>query len=273
MRQYFEKIVSVDRSVGELQEMLKERGLAENTVIIFLSDHGTHHGERHFVGKWRPYDESLRIPFIIYDPRNKAQKGVTVDEMVLNIDVAPTLLDLAGIKIPEVMDGKSMKPIIQGKDSPWRDHFFFEHYCSPCMVPSYIARNVGVRFKDSKYVRWIEVNTDPNFSIEEYYDLSQDPREANNLIQNKVYAEEIDKARQTFNQWREENPSSFRFDILGPRAQFGAPEVDWVAFREAKPAEYKRIKAEVERLGVTWEQAVSDWETRLEICTNAVYWY
>ncbi len=273
MRQYYEKIVSVDRSVGQLQEMLKEKGLADNTVIIFLSDHGTQHGERHFIGKWRPYDESLRIPFIIYDPREKAQKRTVMDELVLNIDIAPTLLDLAGIKVPEVMDGMSMKDLINGKSKDWREHFFFEHYCSPCMVPSYIARNVGVRFKDLKYIRWIEVEADPDKTIEEFYDLRQDPMEANNLIQDPAYMEEVEQARTTFDLWREENPSTFRFDFLGSRAQFGAPEVDWVQFREAKPAEYARIKAEVERLGVSWETAVNDWETRLEICTNAVYWY
>jgi arylsulfatase A-like enzyme len=273
MRQYFEKIASVDRSVGQLQEMLEKRGIADNTVIIFLSDHGTHHGERHFVGKWRPYEESLRIPFIIYDPRKNAQKGAVSDEMVLNIDVAPTLLDLAGIEVPEIMDGKSMKPLIQGKQTDWRDHFFFEHYCSPCMVPSYIARNVGVRFRDAKYLQWIDVNAVPGNTIEEYYDLSKDSMEAENLINEGNYSSNVQHARETFENWRRENPSTFQFDPFGPRAQFGAPEVDWEQFQRAKPDEYERIKTEVERLGVSWETAVSDWETRLEICTNAVYWY
>lgn len=171
------------------------------------------------------------------------------------------------------MDGMSMKDLINGKSNAWRDHFFFEHYCSPCMVPSYIARNVGVRFTDSKYIRWIEVEADPDKTIEEFYDLSKDPMEANNLIQDPAYVEEIEIARSTFDRWREENPSTFRFDFLGSRAQFGSPDVDWVQFREAKPAEYARIKSEVERLGVSWETAVNDWETRLEICSNAVYWY
>ena len=97
--------------------------------------------------------------------------------------------------------------------------------------------------------------------------------EANNLIEDVSYKNEIDQARVTFEKWRKENPSSFDYDIFGPRAQFGAPEVDWEQFQRAKPDEYERIKAEVERLGVSWEDAVNDWETRLEICTNAVYWY
>ena len=273
LRQYYEKIVSVDRSVGKLRAMLEDRGLAENTVIIFLSDHGTHHGERHFIGKWRPYEESLRIPFIVYDPRNSAQKGIVSDELVLNIDVAPTLLDLAGIAVPGTMDGRSLDPLLRGKSTAWRDHFFFEHYCSPCMVPSYIARNVGVRFRDAKYLQWIDVNARPGNNIEEYYDLAADPLEANNLVDKPDYREAVDEAREVFAAWRRDNPSSFRYDVYGPRAQFGSPDMNWEEFRQYKPNEYARIKAEVERLGVTWEQALTDWETRLEICTNAVYWY
>ncbi len=166
-----------------------------------------------------------------------------------------------------------MKGLIQGEESTWRDHFFFEHYCSPCMVPSYIARNVGVRFKDYKYIQWIEVETRQDSTIEEFYDLSSDPMEAHNLIHDSTYSRDIQHARQTFEKWRLENPSTFQFDHFGPRAQFGAPEMDWEQFKVKKPEEYARIKHEVDRLGVSWEEAVSDWETRLEICTNAVYWY
>lgn len=273
LRQYYEKIVSVDRSVGKLREMLAERGLADNTVIIFLSDHGTHHGERHFVGKWRPYDESLRIPFIVYDPRMQAKKGIVSEELVLNLDVAPTLLDMAGIKVPETMDGRSLDPLIRGISTTWRDHFFFEHYCSPCMVPSYIARNVGVRFRDTKYLQWIDVNARTGNTLEEFYDLSRDSFEANNLLSDPGYRDAVESAREVFTAWRENNPSTFRYDVYGPRAQFGSPDMNWKEFSQYKPTEYARIKAEVERLGVTWEQALTDWETRLEICTNAVYWY
>ena len=273
LRQYFEKIVSVDRSVGHLRELLEAKGLAGNTVIIFLSDHGTHHGERHFIGKWRPYEESLRIPFIVYDPRGKAQKGIVSEEMVLNIDIAPTLLDLAGISVPELMDGMSMKSLINGSEKNWRSHFFFEHYCSPYMIPSYIPRNVGVRFKDSKYLKWIEVEADPSNSIEEFYDLNRDPREANNLINNEEYTNEIENARRIFDTWRKENPSTFHYDVFGSRAQFGATEIDWERFKVEKPADYERIKLEIERLGVSWEEAIYDWEIRREISANASYWY
>ena len=103
---YYEKIMSVERSIGEITKMLEEKGLAENTVIIYLSDHGTHFGEKQMGAKWSPYEQSLRIPFIVYDPRTK-NKGSISDEIVLSIDVAPTMLDLAGVAVPEKMDGKS----------------------------------------------------------------------------------------------------------------------------------------------------------------------
>lgn len=273
LRQYYEKIVSLDRSVGKLRKIIKERGLAENTVIIYLSDHGTHHGERHLLGKWSPYEESLKVPFIVYDPRTKSQKGAVLDDMVLNIDVAPTLLEMAGIEVPETMDGRSMKSLIEGKEKNWRDHFFFEHYCSPCMVPFYIPRNVGVRFKTAKYVRWIEIDTDPSKIAEEYYDLSNDPQEAQNLADNVNYLKQIDNARQIFDQWRAENPSSFKFDHFGHRAQFGSPIMDWEQFKKEKPQVYKKIENEIKRLGVDWNMAMNDWKTRLEICTNITYWY
>jgi len=268
MRYYFEKVVSVDRSVGKIFNMLEEKGVADNTVIIFLSDHGTHHGEMELGGKWTPYDASLRIPFIVYDPRKSAQKGITSDELVLNIDIASTLLDMAGIEIPGTMDGKSLKPIINNEKTRWRDHFFFEHYTSPAPMP-YIPRNVGLRTKTSKYIQWIDFQP----AIEEYFDLAKDSLESENLINNPNYQSQIDKARKTFEQWRKENPSTYSYDVYGKRPQYGAPEIDWKKFKQARPKEYDRIKTEIDKLGVTWEQAMDDWDIRYKICRKANYWY
>ncbi len=171
-RDYYRKIASMERSVGDIRKMLEERGLADNTVIIFLSDHGAHWGDRHFYGKWSPYEPSLRVPFIVYDPRPQTQKGVVRDAMVLNIDVAPTLLDLAGVEVPDVMDGKSLVPLISGpatRDSrlaqeEWRSHFFFEHYHSGANR-NYIARNEGVRTLDAKYLRWVDRAVVPGLRV------------------------------------------------------------------------------------------------------------
>jgi arylsulfatase A-like enzyme len=273
LRDYYEKIVSVERSVGQIMGMLKERGLADNTVVVFLSDNGDHFGEKQLYGKWTPYEQSLRVPFIIYDPRPQASKGLVRNEMVLNIDIAPTLLDLAGVPVPKVMDGRSLLPLISDSralaSEKWRDHFSFEHYTSPSPVRSYIPRHVGVRTKEMKYVRWIDLNP----PVEELYDLAKDPMETRNLAANPEFSVQLETLRKSFDQWREANPSTYTYDSYGQRPQSGAKEIDWDQFKKARPKEYAKIKAEVERLGVTWEQALNDWEVRFEICSKTGYWY
>lgn len=269
LRQYYEKIISVDRSVGEIMEMIESRGLSENTIFVFLSDHGTHFGENQLGGKWTPHDSSLRIPFIIMNPRSSSDlKGAVREEMVLNIDLAPTLLDLAGIKVPLTMDGVSLKPLILGQKPAWRKHFFFEHFTSPSPV-KYIPRSVGVRTQSKKFVRWI----DQVPYREEFYDLAADPEEANNLIDAPAHQSVITLLCRTYDAWREANPSSYDYDPYSRRPQALAPEIDWERFREVRPEVYEVIEKEVLRLGVSWEQAVHDWATRYAICSKVGYWY
>ncbi len=267
LSQYYEKIMSVDRSVGDIIRILEEKGLAENTVIIFLSDHGTHFGEKQLGAKWSPYEPSLRIPFIVYDPRSK-QKGVVSDEMVISLDVAPTLLDMAGLTVPQTMDGVSLKPLVNGKKTTWRQHFFFEHFVSPNR-PRYIPRNDGVRTLNTKYARWIDLNP----IVEEFYDLEKDPQETNNLINHPDYSRHIAEARNLYTTWRMKYPLDIDYRPYQPYSQSGVWEMDWDKFKEARPDYYAKIQAEVERLGVTWDQAIHDWNIRYEICLTVDYWY
>jgi len=266
-RNYYEMILSVERSVGEIVGELEERGLADNTVIIFLSDHGLHLGEKELLGKWTPYDESLRIPFIVYDPRTKARKGRVMDEMVLSIDVAPTILELAGAEVPEGMDGRSMVRLMEGKEKNWRKEFFFEHYCSVPTVGSYLPRNEGIRTERDKYVRWIDFE-----GSEEYFDLLKDPKESHSLANQTGEEERIRELRESFLQWRAENPSNYEFVKNGiPR--FSSEAIDWEAFEDVAPQHYQRIKAVIESMGVTWEQAEQDWDIRYQVCKKARFWY
>jgi arylsulfatase A-like enzyme len=270
MREYFEKIMGVERSVGRILNMLEERGVADNTVIIFISDHGTHFGERQLAGKWTPYDDSLRVPFLIYDPRPGSAHRIRRDELVLNIDIAPTLLDLAGVEIPPQMDGNSMLALIKGHDVAWRDRFYFEHYTSPAPV-LYIPRSEGVRTQNSKYFRWLDWKLDT--LSEEFYDLAKDPGEARNVMEEKELAVQIENAKADFKAWRSSNPHNFEYFPYSRRPQFGASEIDWEKFQKVRPKEFARIKREVERLGVTWDQAMNDWSVRYKICSEAGYWY
>lgn len=267
LRQYYEKILSVDRSMGEISRTLEERGLADNTVIIFLSDNGTHFGEKQLGAKWSPYEPSLRVPFIVYDPRAR-KKGLVSDELVISLDVAPTMLDMAGLHVPETMDGLSLKPLINGEKTTWRKHFFFEHFVSPNR-PRYIPRNDGVRTLNTKYARWIDL--DP--VVEEFYALEKDPMETNNLIDHPDYARQIDEARNLYTAWRKKYPLDIDYRPYQQFSQSGVREIDWNKFKEAWPDHYANIKAEVERLGVTWDQAIHDWDIRFKICMAVGYWY
>ena len=267
-RNYYEMILSVDRSVGEIVKGLKSRGLAENTVIIYLADHGLHLGEKQLGGKWTPYEESLRIPFIVYDPRNPARKGKVFKEMVLNIDVAPTVLELAGVDVPEGMDGRSLVSLLDGEERSWRKHFFFEHYCAPPHVSSFIPRNEGIRTETAKFIRWIDFGR----VEEEYFDLVRDPLETQSLVGNSEYKPDIETLRREFAQWRAENPSNYEH-VHNGIPHFGTMNIDWVKFEEASPEVYGRIKAAVESLGVTWEQAEEDWDIRRQVSKKAKWWY
>ncbi|TVP74990.1 MAG: DUF4976 domain-containing protein, partial [Puniceicoccaceae bacterium] len=265
---YLEKIISVDRSVAAITEELEARGLADNTVLVYLSDHGTHYGERQLTGKWTPFEPSLKVPFIIYDPRAKATAGTVREEMALNIDIAPTFIELAGLTVPEDLDGLSLLPFVQGQTPrAWREHFFFEHQTAPATVPRPLARFMGVRTMAENFVRW----TDPEPPIEEFYDLATDPLERFNVIES--YPERANRLRQLFNQWEQENPDTYTFMSYTHRPQVGNPEIDFEQLKVALPTHFERIRQVVEEMGVTWDQAKNDPEIRWEIGVKAQFFY
>ena len=191
MRQYYRLVEGLDYAVGELLHELDQRGLATNTVIIFTSDNGYFSGEHGFLGKWMMHEESLRAPMIICDPRASArQRGQTCDEMVLNIDVAPTILSLAGISVPRTMQGQSMVPLLSAPIQPFRSEFFYEHhYANGPKPPNHIERSEGVRTADWKYVLYIDQK---GAESKELYDLRHDPFETNNLAADPKQMERIE---------------------------------------------------------------------------------
>jgi len=265
---YLEKIMSVDRSVGAIMAELERRSLAGNTVVIFLSDHGTHFGEHGLTAKWSPYEPSLRIPFIVADPRLKQTAGTTNAALVLNLDVAPTVLDLAGLPPEPGMDGRSLLPLLRGqKPTDWRHHFFFEHQMSLATIPRPIPRNMGVRTENEKYLVW----TDPSPTIEEYYVLTDDPDEMKNRVAERPDA--IATLRSLFQHWEKQNPNTYDYMPYGIRPQTGAPNLDWVKFKAAQPKAYERIAAEIKKRDLSWDGALEDPETRWEIGRAAKYWY
>jgi arylsulfatase A-like enzyme len=188
-RDYYRLITGVDRVVGEIVTELKRRKLLENTVIVFTSDNGYFLGEKGFEGKWLMYEESIRTPLLVYDPRlPQAQRGTRLKPMTLNLDIAPTLLDLAGIKVPQAMKGNSILPLVRGEPCNWRTAWYYEHLFEHPKIP----RNEGVRMENFKYIRYLD--TKPVY--EELYDLRQDPFEENNLASVPEQAERLNELRQ-----------------------------------------------------------------------------
>jgi arylsulfatase A-like enzyme len=194
---YYRMISGVDRVVARLRAELKKRGLAENTVIIFTSDNGYFLGERGFADKWYIYEYSIRVPLLIFDPRRPVkQRGKVIDAMALNVDLAPTLLDLAGVGVPKLMQGRSLAPLLAGKTPPdWRKDFFYEHL----FVHPRIPKSEGVRTERWTYVRWF----DQKPVVEELYDHQKDFDQVNNLVKSPEHAELLEALRRRTTELRD----------------------------------------------------------------------
>ena len=107
MRAYYRMVSGIDGAIGRFMQALDEAGMAENTIIIYTADNGYHMGNRGFAGKWSHYEESLRVPLIVMDPRvSQDQRGKVTDALALNLDLPSTFLDWANIEIPEAISGE-----------------------------------------------------------------------------------------------------------------------------------------------------------------------
>ncbi|WP_324178767.1 sulfatase family protein [Aquimarina gracilis] len=183
IKKYYQLIFGVDKVVGEIVENLKKTGQDKNTVILFTSDNGFYLGEYGFAGKWYGSDPSIRVPMIIYDPR-KQSEGKRVDKKVLNIDIAPTILSIANVKIPETIQGKDLTKIMQNQEVQWRDSFFYEHLWKSS-DRYYIPSTEGVVWKDKKYMKYFMNEDTDEVIFEELYDFSIDSKETKNLASGK----------------------------------------------------------------------------------------
>jgi len=188
---YYRMISGVDRAVGELLAELDHLGLAENTVIAFTSDNGYFLGERGLAGKWLGYDPALRVPLLLYHPLAARSHGTRSDDLVLNTDIAPTLLEIARVRPPEFTSGRSLLPLLEGDRNDWRDDFFFEHLYDDPDIP----KHIGLRTRHHKYIRYFE--QEPVF--EEVYDLDRDPLEQNNLALSSAHRRLVKKLRRRCN--------------------------------------------------------------------------
>lgn len=192
IRDYHRLVAGLDREIGRLLDELEERGLAKNTIVVFTSDNGFFLGERGLADKWFPYEDSIRVPLAIRVPGVKPREVAAV---ALNIDLAPTLLDFAGLPRPASMQGRSLRPLLSG-DTPaaWRTEFFYEHH----VVAKQVTPSEALRTPRWKYIVWPTVTP----ASEELYDLSIDPRETLNLAADPSQAETLAQLRARFAELR-----------------------------------------------------------------------
>ncbi|MFW6162966.1 MAG: sulfatase/phosphatase domain-containing protein, partial [Planctomycetota bacterium] len=190
-------ISGIDRVIGRIRRELDRLGLADDTVIMLMGDNGYFLGERGFAGKWNHYDLSLRVPWLVYDPRMpQARRGREPEPMVLNVDVCPTMLEMAGVPVPEAVQGRSVVPLLRGETpGDWRTGFFCEHLFDHGKIPKY----EGVRTTRWKYARYFE--QDPVH--EELHDLEEDPKETTNLADDPKYRDVLERLRQRCDELRD----------------------------------------------------------------------
>ena len=194
MKNYYRLCTEVDATCGRVIAELKKQGVLDNTLVIFTGDNGYFHGERGLADKWYPYEESIRVPLIVHDPRTPAAaKGKTNGDFVLNVDIAPTILAAANVAAPKTMQGRDFAPLYReakNLDPPWRDEFFYEHAVigSKDRIP---ASRALVRH-DAKYIDW------PDFKYEELFDLKADPQEQKNSIADPARAKQLAEMKERF---------------------------------------------------------------------------
>ena len=173
LKDYLSVARSLDRNIGLLLNYLDQKGLAGNTVVIYTSDQGFYLGEHGWFDKRWIYEESLRTPFVMRYP-GVVKPGSTVSSMMVNIDWAPTILDMAGVKTPADMQGVSFIPLLRGDTAGWRKAMYYHYYEFP--QPHHVSPHFGIRTEHYVLVRFYGPR-----NYWELYDLDKDPHELHNM--------------------------------------------------------------------------------------------
>ncbi len=195
-KNYYAVLKAVDENVGYVLHTLDDQNLTDNTAVFYTSDNGF------FLGEWRAYDKrlmhepSIRVPMLVRYP-GMVDPGSLSDKMILNVDIAPTVLDLAGVEVPELMHGRSFAPLLRGEDVEWRKDWLYEYYEFPAVHS--VRKNRGVRTDRYKYIHYFEEPQEY-----ELYDLQEDPGELNNLYGKPEYDDLVEELRQRLKELRKE---------------------------------------------------------------------
>lgn len=194
-RRYCETLLAVDESIGKVMAHLEKEGLLNSTLIIYMGDNGFSFGEHGLIDKRHFYEESAKVPFLIRCP-DLFDGGKVLDPMIQNIDVAPTVLDVAGIQKPDYMPGNSIIPLLRGKEVKWRDKIFYEYYWEYDYPQTPTMH--GVRTDRYKLIRYHGI-----WDTNEFYDLKEDPDEMHNLIASPEHQETIRRMTEDIYDWLE----------------------------------------------------------------------
>ena len=178
VKDYLATANSLDRNIGKILDWLDRSGLSKNTIVIYASDQGFYLGEHGWFDKRFMYEESLRTAFLMRWP-GKIKPGSLVNAFTLGIDWAPTLLDAAGVQIPDAIQGKSFLSLLNNKNNgSWRKEIYYHYYEFP--EPHHVYPHFGIRTEQYKLIRFYG-----GISDWELYDLKKDPREMKNIYSEK----------------------------------------------------------------------------------------
>ena len=210
MAKYYQQISGIDAAIGMLREELERQGVADNTVIMYATDNGYSCGAHGLGGKVLPYEEASRSPFILYDPRHSSSgKGHRCGAVTANIDVAPTILELAGLSIPSNMDGISLLPLLDNPQKDIRNSLSFTQVWGP-----YSNHSLTVITPEWKYIYWNYGGSGMTPS-EELYNMRMDRLEMHNESHNSDYKDDLEKMRELYDQhlqrWKDDCIRAHRY--------------------------------------------------------------
>ncbi len=195
MEDYLGCIASVDENIGRVLDYLESSGLAENTLVVYTSDQGFYLGDHGWFDKRFMYEESLRMPLVIQFP-GSIRSGTVNEELVLNLDFGPTFLALAGIPVPESMQGAPMVPLLlDPQTGEWRSSVYYHYYEFPAVHQT--KRHYGVRTKRFKLIHFYH-----DIDAWELYDLGNDPNELNNVYADPAYQDQVAELKEELSRLR-----------------------------------------------------------------------
>lgn len=178
-KSYCEALRSVDDSIGAVTDQLKKMGIHDDTLVIYMGDNGYMFGEHGLIDKRVAYETSSRVPMLMQCP-NLIKGGTVVDEVVANIDIAPTVMQAMGLKKPLHMDGQSFLPLAQGQSIPWREYFLYVYYWEQNYPQT--PTHFSLRGDQYKYTTYYGL-----WDSDELFDIKADPTEQNNLIHDPAF--------------------------------------------------------------------------------------